>query len=245
VDFFPGSGTTFDAVLRLNRADGQRRKCILIEQGEYVHSIILPRIKKIAYTFDWKDGRPKNGTMNGLGVFFKYQRLEQYEESLENIAFTKDEATVQTALELDVYMPKYFLNFETQGSRTLVNVEDLFDPWNYTLRVWDGFTYDAEQAVDIPETFNYLIGLHMQQCITREIGGKRYQFVRGANNDNKRVLVVWRNVKAWGLEDYKIDSQVLKAELPGFQYDLLYINGQAHFEGYLPVEEVFKNRMVH
>ncbi len=244
VDFFPGSGTTFDAVLRLNQADEQKRKCILIEQGEYVYSIIIPRIKKIATTFDWKDGRPKNGTMNGLGVFFKYQRLEQYEEALENIAFTKDEATVQTALELDVYMPKYFLNFETQGSRTLVNVEDLFDPWNYTLRVWDGFTYDTEQAVDIPETFNYLIGLHMQKCITREIGGKRYQFVQGVNNDNKRVLVVWRNVKAWGLEDYKFDSQVLKDELAAFQYDLLYINGQAHFEGYLPVEEVFKNRMV-
>jgi adenine-specific DNA-methyltransferase len=245
VDFFPGSGTTFDAVLRLNQADEQKRKCILIEQGEYVYSVILPRIKKIAYTFDWKDGRPKNGTMNGLGVFFKYQRLEQYEEALENIAFTKDEATVQTALELDVYMPKYFLNFETQGSRTLVNVEDLFDPWNYTLRVWDGFTYDTEQAVDITETFNYLIGLYMQKCITREIAGKRYQFVQGVNNDNKRVLVVWRNVKAWSLEDYKRDSQVLKTELAGFQYDLLYINGQAHFEGYLPVEEVFKNRMVH
>jgi adenine-specific DNA-methyltransferase len=26
--------------------------------------------------------------MNGTGVFFKYQRLEQYEEALENIAFT-------------------------------------------------------------------------------------------------------------------------------------------------------------
>lgn len=33
--------------------------------------------------------------MNGLGVFFKYQRLEQYEEALENIAFNVAEETVQ------------------------------------------------------------------------------------------------------------------------------------------------------
>ncbi len=244
VDFFPGSGTTFDAVLRLNEADRQKRKCVLIEQGEYVHSIIIPRIKKVAYTFDWKDGKPKNGTMNGLGVFFKYQRLEQYEEALENIAFTKDEAALQKTLELETYIPRYFLNFETRDSQTLVDVEALSDPWNYTLRIWNGFTYDTEKAVDIPETFNYLIGLHVRKCITRDINGKRYQFILGDNNDDKRILVVWRSIKDWDLKNYETDSRVLKAELPAFQYDLVYINGQAHFEGYLPIEEVFKNRMV-
>jgi adenine-specific DNA-methyltransferase len=38
-----------------------------------------------------------------------------------------------------------------------------------------GFTYDTEMAVDLVETFNYLIGLHMQKCITKEINGRMYQ----------------------------------------------------------------------
>lgn len=244
LDYFPGSGTTFHAVQLLNKDDDGIRKCILIEQGHYFNTIIIPRIKKVAFTFDWKDGKPKNGSMNGLGVFFKYQRLEQYEEALENIAFKASEDTLQKALEFDQYIPKYFLEFETKGSKTLVNTEAMKDPWDYKLKVWDGFTYDTEQAVDLVETFNYLIGLHMQKCITKELNGKKYQFVLGHNNANKNILVVWRSVKDWSLDDYKADAAALKEELKSFSFDLLYINDQAHIDGYQPVEEVFRNKML-
>lgn len=244
LDYFPGSGTTFNAAQLLNREDNGKRKCILIEQGGYFYTIILPRIKKIAYTFEWKDGKPKNSNMNGLGVFFKYQRLEQYEEALENIAFTANKDAQQQALEFDQYIPKYMLEFETKNSQTLVNTQAMKNPWDYNLKVWDGFTYDTEQAVDLAETFNYLIGLHMQKCITKEINGIKYQFVYGHNNANKKILVVWRNVKDWEIEDYKADSEALKAELKNYTYDVLYINEQAHIEGYHPIEEVFKNKML-
>jgi adenine-specific DNA-methyltransferase len=243
LDFFPGSGTTFDAVQHLNKDQGNR-KCILIEQGGYVYSIILPRIKKIAYSFDWKDGRPKGDSMNGLGVFLKYQRLEQYEEALENIAFSVPEKTAQQALEFKDYIPKYFLEFETRESQTLVNTEVMADPWDYQLKVWDGFTYDTQQAVDLVETFNYLIGLHMHKCITREKNGRRYQFVYGCNNSNKQILVVWRNVKDFDLAAFEADGKFLREELKGWTYDVLYINGQAHIEGYQPIEEIFKNKMI-
>ncbi len=244
LDYFPGSGTTFHATQFLNREDKGNRKCILVEQGGYIYTVIIPRIKKIAYTFDWKDGKPKDGGMNGLGVFFKYQRLEQYEEALENIAFNASEDAVQKALEFEQYIPKYFLEFETKGSQTLVNTAAMQDPWDYKLKVWDGFTYDTEQAVDLVETFNYLIGLHMQKCITKEVNGKKYQFIYGHNNANKSILVVWRSVKDWSVEDFKADAATLKTELKAFEYDLLYINDQAHIEGYQPIEEVFKNKML-
>ncbi len=244
LDYFPGSGTTFHATQILNKEDNGNRKCILIEQGGYINTLIIPRIKKVAYTFDWKEGKPKNGSMNGLGVFFKYQRLEQYEEALENIAFTVAEEAVQQALQLDHYIPKYFLEFETRDSQTLVNTQAMKDPWGYRLKVWDGFTYDTEQPVDLVETFNYLIGLHMQKCITKEIDGKKYQFVLGHNNANKQILAVWRSVKDWTIDDYKADALALKEELKAFTYDLLYINDQAHIEGYQPIEEVFKNKML-
>jgi len=207
-------------------------------------NINYPRIKKIAYTFNWKDGKPKDGSMNGLGIFFKYQRLEQYEEALENIAFNASEKAIQRALEFDQYIPKYFLEFETKGSNTLVNIEAMKDPWDYRLKIWDGYAYDTEKAVDLVETFNYLIGLHMQKCITKEINGRMYQFIYGYNNANKQILVIWRNVKDWTPDDYSADSQVLKKELANYKYDLLYINDQAHVDGYQPVEEVFKNKML-
>ncbi len=244
LDFFPGSGTTFHAVQVMNKEDNAKRKCILIEQGHYFYSVIIPRIKKVAYTYNWKSGKPKDESMNGLGVFFKYQRLEQYEEALENIAFNASDDAVQKALEFDQYIPKYFLEFETKGSQTLVNTAAMQDPWDYKLKVWDGFTYDTEQAVDLVETFNYLIGLHMQKCITKEINGKKYQFIIGHNNANKQIAVVWRSVKDWKIDDYKADATALKAELKAFTYDLLYINDQAHIEGYQPIEEVFKNKML-
>jgi adenine-specific DNA-methyltransferase len=209
-----------------------------------IHKTIIPRIKKIAYTFDWKDGKPKDNSMNGLGIFFKYQRLEQYEEALENIAFNASDDAVQKALEFDQYIPKYFLEFETKGSQTLVNTAVMQDPWDYKLKVWDGFTYDTEQAVDLVETFNYLIGLHMQKCITKEINGKKYQFIIGHNNANKLIAIVWRSVKKWQLEDWKADAIALKEELKAFTFDLLYINDQAHIDGYQPIEEVFKNKML-
>lgn len=244
LDFFPGSGTTFDAIQRLNRDDKGLRKCILIEQGDYVYTVIMPRIKKVAYTFDWKDGKPRDGSMNGLGIFFKYQRLEQYEEALENIAFSIAQDTKQTAMQFDQYIPKYFLEFETQGSQTLVNTEAMRNPWAYTLKVWDGFTYDTEQAVDLVETFNYLIGLHMQKCITKQLNGHTYKFVAGHNNAGKQLLVVWRNTAEWSLADFEADSLTLREELKAFTYDQLYISGQAHIENYQPVEEIFKNKML-
>jgi len=59
LDFFAGSGTTGHAVRNLNREDGGRRKFILMEMGEYCDSVLLPRMKKIARTLDWQDGKTR------------------------------------------------------------------------------------------------------------------------------------------------------------------------------------------
>ncbi|HOK35053.1 MAG TPA: site-specific DNA-methyltransferase, partial [Candidatus Paceibacterota bacterium] len=82
LDFFAGSGTTAHAVMKLNKEDGGNRKFILVEMADYFDTVIIPRIKKLSYSFDWKNGQPKN--TDGLGIFFKYYELEQYEETLAN-----------------------------------------------------------------------------------------------------------------------------------------------------------------
>jgi hypothetical protein len=58
LDYFAGSGTTAHAVMNLNRQDGGKRKYILVEMGEHFNTVILPRIKKVAFCSKWKDGKP-------------------------------------------------------------------------------------------------------------------------------------------------------------------------------------------
>ena len=82
LDYFAGSGTTAHAVMNLNRKDGGNRRYVLIEMGDYFHTVVLPRVKKAVYSKDWKDGKPVS--REGLSHFLKYYTLEQYEETLKN-----------------------------------------------------------------------------------------------------------------------------------------------------------------
>ena len=83
-DYFAGSGTTAHAVMNLNRKDDGKRKYILVEMGEHFHTVILPRIKKVAFNSKWKDGKPVFAKgESGMSQFVKYYDLEQYEEVLQ------------------------------------------------------------------------------------------------------------------------------------------------------------------
>ncbi len=82
LDYFAGSGTTAHAVINLNREDGGNRKYLLVEMGEYFYTVLLPRIKKVVYSKDWKDGKPVSH--EGSSHCLKYYTLEQYEETLKN-----------------------------------------------------------------------------------------------------------------------------------------------------------------
>ena len=62
--------------------------------GDYFHTVLLPRIKKVVYSKDWKDGRPVSH--EGVSHFLKYYTLEQYEEALGNSRYEDGEQ-----LELD------------------------------------------------------------------------------------------------------------------------------------------------
>jgi adenine-specific DNA-methyltransferase len=237
LDFFPGSGTTFHSVQILNQEDEGNRKCILSEQGNYVYSIIIPRIKKIAYSFDWKTGKPQNES--GLGIFFKYQRLEQYEEALENIAFNPNINTAQASFQFNDYIPKYFLHFETSESNTFLNLDAFKNLFTYSLKVFDNYNYN-EQVVDVIETFNYLAGLQVNSFKQAEHQKRNYIFVTGNDRQNRKVVVVWRDATDL---DFAKDRDFIRLNLKEAVYDVLYVNNQCAIEGAVMIEEVFKNRM--
>ena len=120
--------------------------------ANYFETIIIPRIKKIAYSYNWKDGKPQDN--DGIGTFFKYQILEQYEDTLDNLELTANK--IAQNLFKEDYLLKYFLEFETQDSPNFLNIEHLKDPFSYKLKVnFEEMGEPEEAVVDIPETFNY------------------------------------------------------------------------------------------
>jgi len=166
LDFFAGSGTTGHAVINLNREDGGRRKFILVEMADYFDTVLLPRIKKVTFTPEWKDGKPGRMTTAEEAErsprLVKVIRLESYEDALNNLTF--EEQSGQQALDLfrDDYLLSYMLRWETRHSETLLNVEQLQSPFSYKLHLHrDGEI--RERTVDLPETFNYLLGLDVQR----------------------------------------------------------------------------------
>ena len=125
LDYFAGSGTTGHAVINLNREDDGKRKFILVEVGQYFDTVLLPRIKKVTFSPEWKDGKPKRmATQEDADRsprIIKYLRLESYEDSLNNIGF--DDSAGQQAMKFDDYLLNYMLQWETKRSETLLNVE--------------------------------------------------------------------------------------------------------------------------
>lgn len=170
LDHFAGSGTTGHAVINLNREDGGNRKYILVEMGDYFDTVLKPRLQKVAYSRDWKDGKPKpdaDGNLNGISHCFKYLRLESYEDALNNLAL-RDDPDREAALAADRdlrhdYLMRYWLDVETRGSASLLNIEQFADPNNYRMTIKQpGSDASVEQPVDLVETFNWLIGLNVE-----------------------------------------------------------------------------------
>lgn len=165
LDCFAGSGTVAHGLLSLNREYPGARKYILVEMGNHFNTVLKPRIAKVVYSASWKDGRP-TVRHTGISHCFKYVRLESYEDTLNNLRFDhnsqrKKAVATNPALKED-YMLRYLLDVETRGSQSLLNIDAFADPTAYTLEVKKPGTDEyTTHAVDLIETFNYLIGLRV------------------------------------------------------------------------------------
>lgn len=176
IDYFAGSGTTGHAVIILNREDGGQRKFILVEQGDYFDTVLVPRLKKITYSPEWKDGKPKRYATPEEAEhsprIMKVIRLESYEDTLNNLELrrTKEQQGLLDLVEAqgpeklkEQYILRYMLDVETRCSQSLLNIASFIDPTAYKLKVKrPGSDESHEVNVDLLETFNWLIGLTVQ-----------------------------------------------------------------------------------
>lgn len=167
LDCYSGSGTTGHAVINLNREDQGKRKYLLVEMGDYFDTVLKPRIAKVVYSADWKDGKP-TAPETGISQLVKVIRLESYEDTLNNLQVTEESAQrkvieANPALR-EAYFLHYLLELETQGSPSLLNAAAFTDPTAYTLNIKKpGSDVQERRAVDFLETFNWLLGLRVSK----------------------------------------------------------------------------------
>lgn len=249
MDAFAGSGTTGHAVIYLNREDKGNRKYILCEMAEYFNSVTKPRIEKVIYSEDWKDGKPVS--RKGISQCFKYIRLEQYEDTLNNLQpknqrLDFDNLNGKGDFE-ETYFLRYMLDTETKGD--LFNLEWFKNPFAMSIKT----TKDNELVdthVDMVETFNYLIGLNVETLRYPKDG---YCVVEGITHiGNERTLVIWRNCNKVSNEDLNEFFRKQAYCTTDSEFDKIYVNGdntlpniktdEEHWKVVL-IEEEFKKRM--
>ncbi len=250
-DCFAGSGTTGHAVINLNREDGGERKFILVEMGEYFDTVLLPRIKKVTFTPQWKDGKPQRAATAEEAErsprIVKYIRLESYEDALDSIEFDDvkgQQAQLQLTVPDDEYLLKYMLRWETKDSATLLNVGELKSPLDYRLRAHVNGE-KKERKVDLPETFNYLLGLNIRTRRAYDDDGRRYLVYRGETREapGRKVAVIWRATENWNEEDFARDRDFVAEHNLAGDADTVYVNGDSCITGAKPIEPMFKARM--
>ena len=249
LDYFAGSGTTGHAVINLNREDNGNRKYILCEMAEYFNSVTKPRMEKVIYSEDWKDGKPVS--RKGISQCFKYIRLEQYEDTLNNLQpknqrLDFDNENGKGDFE-ETYFLRYMLDTETKGD--LFNLEWFKNPFVMSIKT----TKDNELVdthVDMVETFNYLIGLNVETLRYPKDG---YCVVEGTTHiGNERTLVIWRNCNKVSNEDLNEFFRKQAYCTTDSEFDKIYVNGdntlpniktdEEHWKVVL-IEEEFKKRM--
>lgn len=249
MDAFAGSGTTGHAVINLNREDKGNRKYILCEMAEYFNSVTKPRMEKVIYSEDWKDGKPVS--RKGISQCFKYIRLEQYEDTLNNLQpknqrLEFDNLNGKGDFE-ETYFLRYMLDTETKGD--LFNLEWFKNPFAMSIKT----TEDNELVdthVDMVETFNYLIGLNVETLRYPKDG---YCVVEGITHiGNERTLVIWRNCNKVSNEDLNEFFRKQAYCTTDSEFDKIYVNGdntlpniktdEEHWKVVL-IEEEFKKRM--
>lgn len=230
LDYFGGSGTTAHAVINLNRQDNGQRKYILMEQGEYFDTVLKPRIQKVVFSQDWKEGKAQannTGNFNGISHAFKVLKIESYEDTLNNLQLTRSKGQADLLNQMQPqersqYLMHYMLKLESKGS--LLSVTDFLKPFGYQLNITtDSAGAYQTRTVDLVETFNYLLGLRVKQ-IDMQLD-KGFVQVIGTLPNGESALIFWRDCDKINYEQLNKLLDKLHINPRDAEYDVIYVNG--------------------
>ena len=219
LDPFAGSATIVHAAI--NTADHHKYMAIQSDYS-YFNDKTKRRSENVVYSSEWKLDKPVS--RQGISQCFKYMRLEQYEDTLNNLKIKEQQTTAQFDEGSSIkesYMLEYMLDVETRDS--LLNLKMFENPFAITLKTTkDNELVDTE--VDMVETFNYLIGLNVEtEDWYRE---ENICVVQGhTHRDNLHTLVIWRNCKEIDNEQLNQFFERMNFRTRDSEFDLIYVNG--------------------
>lgn len=215
LDYFAGSATSGAVALKSGR------KFINVEANDYFDEIPLLRIKNtlngdrsgVTNLYQWKGG----GCV-------KYIRLEQYEDTLNNLEVVKPIEDLLTATSeefVESYLLQYMLQAETNSS--LVKDEYFQHPFNVKLMI-TRLNEQKPTHVDMVETFNYLIGLYVERMIWPL---DHVCIVFGwLHGNDKPTVVIWRDVDLINNEALKDLFSKHVIPVIGNKAFTIYVNGE-------------------
>ncbi len=242
LDYFAGSGTTAHAIMNMNEdAGGGKMKYIMVERGEYFEPILKERIKKVMHARKWAGGRPKNDHTIHRPHAFKYVFLEQYDDAL-NITGPREPGR---ALDLAVRaypncIVDYFTECKELATPYLARDVSFEHPFGYALAIVKNGD-KVMQPVDLVETFNYLLGIHVKSMQPLEDAGRAYLVVAG-QVDRQHVIIAWRDLA--GI-DFSRDKRFIEEKILPYHHapDAVYVNGACIVENVRIIEARFRELM--
>jgi len=287
LDFFAGSGTTGEAVLRLNQETESKRIVLLAEMSGYFDTLLIPRLKKSAFSPEWSDGKPSRiSTKDEAARSFtmiKVIRLESYEDTLNNLELSRSKQQ-QAAIDFgahhsvasgmrEQYLLRYQLHAESRGSASLLNVPAFSEPTAYKLKVkTPGSDENREVNVDLLETFNWLLGLTVQQITAPRLFGAEFErdkegrlqlkgrlrqstdgpfwfrTVTGTTPEGRKTLVIWRKLTGEPEQENLVLEEGFKSKqaysVRDTEFDLIYVNGDNTLENLRVDPETWKVRLI-
>lgn len=229
--------------------------------GDYFDTVTKPRIQKVIYSEDWRDGKPVS--RKGSSHAFKYMRLESYEDALNNIEINEGILEFFTNPKVkEQYMLHYMLPNETKDNVSLLNIDMLEHPFEYAMSITRKQESKAVN-IDLVETFNYLIGLKVDRSYalqsfdaeftTGEYGavtaklnsGTTYRFkmVEGTIISGDRTLVIWRDLTGDKIKDNAVLDAFFerkKISTTDFEYKKIFVNGDNNLPNLRAGEESWK-----
>lgn len=135
LDSFAGSGTTAHAVLNINKADGGRRRFILVEMMDYAESITAERVRRVINGY---------GSMEGTGGDFTFCELGSTVMTAEGLI--NPETPTERLMEYVWY---------TETRQPWAGSPTGATPWR--LGLWNGteyyFYYEPDRPTALDEAF--------------------------------------------------------------------------------------------
>lgn len=207
MDYFAGSATSGAVCLK------SHRKFINVEANEYFDTIPLRRIKNTL--FGDKSGVTDTHLWKGGGMV-KYLRLEQYEDTLNNLYHEPKDGNGWFEEKLAADTIGYVMDMQSQ--QNWMHTDWMANPFDVKMQITRG-NEKTEQTIDVVETFNYLIGLNVEKLQWPEAG---MQVVTGVTRKGKRTMVIWRNTTQ--ITDEQVKKYLDSVDCKPFKQ--IYLNGE-------------------